>query len=305
MKQFLCGILALACLAGLTACGGKEETPASAANEGTAQEQSHIYTTQVQYTGEDDPVQYLEIAARSAHLLAELEDKAGAFVADFYNYQAMDDASTPLYTMNGMQFAEEIDPNGRCIRVSRNYFVHNPIETADGSDLTGQFVYDDLTLNLLVPEKYRDMEDDIVEAHRDRFYFEKVEAENAYNQEAGISERMNIAKEDLKINIIYVKDGQNYFSFRSDCAQQTGCKVGPRCADLHRQYPLQLCPQLYESVGLYSLGGGECKGGLSRNLGHDSLLRGGGKRTETKGSCYGKFIGERDTANETIIFIGR
>ena len=68
-------------------------------------------------------------------------------------------------------------------------------------------------------------EDDIVAAHRDRFYFEKVEAENSYNQEAGISDRMNLAKEDLKINIIYVKDGQDYFSFRSDCAQQTGCKV--------------------------------------------------------------------------------
>ena len=225
MKQFLCGILALACLAGLTACGGKEEVPTSAASKGTAQEQCHIYTTQVQYTGEDDPVQYLEIAARSAHLLAELEDKAGAFVADFYNYQAMDDAGTPLYTMNGMQFAEEIDPNGHCIRVSRNYFAHNPIETADDSNLTEQFVYDDLTLNLLVPEKYQDMEEDIVAAHRERFYFEKVEAENSYNQEAGISDRMNIAKEDLKINIIYVKDGQDYFSFRSDCAQQTGCKV--------------------------------------------------------------------------------
>ena len=225
MKQFLYGILALACLAGLTACGGKEEVPTSAASKGTAQEQCHIYTTQVQYTGEDDPVQYLEIAARSAHLLAELEDKAGAFVADFYNYQAMDDAGTPLYTMNGMQFAEEIDPNGHCIRVSRNYFAHNPIETADGSNLTEQFVYDDLTLNLLVPEKYQDMEEDIAAAHRDRFYFEKVEAENSYNQEAGISDRMNIAKEDLKINIIYVKDGQDYFSFRSDCAPQTGCHV--------------------------------------------------------------------------------
>ena len=225
MKQFLYGILALACLAGLTACGGKEEVPTSAASKGTAQEQCHIYTTQVQYTGEDDPVQYLEIAARSAHLLAELEDKAGAFVADFYNYQAMDDAGTPLYTMNGMQFAEEIDPNGHCIRVSRNYFAHNPIETADGSNLTEQFVYDDLTLNLLVPEKYQDMEEDIVAAHRERFYFEKVEAENSYNQEAGISDRMNIAKEDLKINIIYVKDGQDYFSFRSDCAPQTGCHV--------------------------------------------------------------------------------
>ena len=225
MKQFLCGILALACLAGLTACGGKEEVPTSAASKGTAQEQCHIYTTQVQYTGEDDPVQYLEIAARSAHLLAELEDKAGAFVADFYNYQAMDDTGTPLYTMNGMQFAEEIDPNGHCIRVSRNYFAHNPIETADDSNLTEQFVYDDLTLNLLVPEKYQDMEEDIVAAHRERFYFEKVEAENSYNQEAGISDRMNIAKEDLKINIIYVKDGQDYFSFRSDCAPQTGCHV--------------------------------------------------------------------------------
>ena len=225
MKQFLYGILALACLAGLTACGGKEEVPTSAASKGTAQEQCHIYTTQVQYTGEDDPVQYLEIAARSAHLLAELEDKAGAFVADFYNYQAMDDAGTPLYTMNGMKFAEEIDPNGHCIRVSRNYFAHNPIETADGSNLTEQFVYDDLTLNLLVPEKYQDMEEDIVAAHRERFYFEKVEAENSYNQEAGISDRMNIAKEDLKINIIYVKDGQDYFSFRSDCAPQTGCHV--------------------------------------------------------------------------------
>lgn len=225
MKQFLCGILALACLAGLTACGGKEEVPTSVASKGTAQEQCHIYTTQVQYTGEDDPVQYLEIAARSAHLLAELEDKAGAFVADFYNYQAMDDAGTPLYTMNGMQFAEEIDPNGHCIRVSRNYFAHNPIETADGSNLTEQFVYDDLTLNLLVPEKYQDMEEDIVVAHRERFYFEKVEAENSYNQEAGISDRMNIAKEDLKINIIYVKDGQDYSSFRSDCAPQTGCHV--------------------------------------------------------------------------------
>lgn len=225
MKQFLCGILVLACLAGLTACGGKEEVPTSAASKGTAQEQCHIYTTQVQYTGEDDPVQYLEIAARNAHLLAELEDKAGAFVADFYNYQAMDDAGTPLYTMNGMQFAEEIDPNRHCIRVSRNYFAHNPIETADGSNLMEQFVYDDLTLNLLVPEKYQDMEEDIVAAHRERFYFEKVEAENSYNQEAGISDRINIAKEDLKINIIYVKDGQDYFSFRSDCAPQTGCHV--------------------------------------------------------------------------------
>ena len=221
MNKYRTGILALACLVSLTACGRGQET-----GEGTSREEyRNLYTTQVQYTGEDDPAQYLEIAARSARLLAELEDKAGAFVADFYNYQSMDDEGTPLYTMNGLQYPVEIDPNGQCIRVSKNYFQHNPIQTVDGEDVTERFVYDDLTLNVLVPEKYRDMEADIIAAHRERFYFEKVEAENDYNRDAGLSARLDIPEEDLKINIIYVKDGQRYLSFRSDCARQTDCQV--------------------------------------------------------------------------------
>ncbi|MCI9351734.1 MAG: hypothetical protein HFF58_00600 [Lawsonibacter sp.] len=221
MRKYLSGLLALLCLAGLSSCGRTREAEKTAPPE----EYQNLYTTQVQYTGEDDPAQYLEIAARSARLLAELEEKAGAFVADFYNYQSMDDKGTPLYTMNGLQYPVEIDPNGMCIRVSRNYFKHNPIETADGQDVTEQFVYNDLTLNVLVPEKYRDMEEDIIAAHRDRFYFEKVEAENAYNKDAGLSARLDIPKEDLNIHIIYVRDGQKYLSFRKDCARQTECQV--------------------------------------------------------------------------------
>ena len=221
MRKYLSGLLALLCLAGLSSCGRTREAEKTAPPE----EYQNLYTTQVQYTGEDDPAQYLEIAARSARLLAELEEKAGAFVADFYNYQSMDDKGTPLYTMNGLQYPVEIDPNGMCIRISRNYFKHNPIETADGQDVTEQFVYDDLTLNVLVPEKYRDMEEDIIAAHRDRFYFEKVEAENAYNKDAGLSARLDIPKEDLNIHIIYVRDGQKYLSFRKDCARQTECQV--------------------------------------------------------------------------------
>lgn len=221
MNKYRTGILALACLVSLTACGRGGGTEDHTPRE----EYRNLYTTQVQYTGEDDPAQYLEIAARSARLLAELEDKAGAFVADFYNYQSMDDEGTPLYTMNGLQYPVEIDPNGQCIRVSKNYFQHNPIQTVDGEDVTERFVYDDLTLNVLVPEKYRDMEADIIAAHRERFYFEKVEAENDYNRDAGLSARLDIPEEDLKINIIYVKDGQRYLSFRSDCARQTDCQV--------------------------------------------------------------------------------
>lgn len=137
---------------------------------------------------------------------------------DAYNYQPVDDEGTPLYTMNGMDYPQEIDPAGQCIRVSKNYFQYNPIETADSSDLTEQIIYDDLTLNILVPEKYRDMEEQIIAAYREDFYFEKVQAANDYNEDAGINAVLNIPKENLNINIIYVKDGQRYFTFRSDCA---------------------------------------------------------------------------------------
>ena len=97
-----------------------------------------------------------------------------------------------------------------------------PIETADGSELEKQIVLDDLTLNLLVPEQYRDMEQEILSAWREYFYFEKVEAENDYNELAGREERLDIAENQLTVNMIYVKDGQRYFTYRSDCASADG-----------------------------------------------------------------------------------
>ena len=50
----------------------------------------------------------------------------------------------------------------------------------------------------------------------------KVEAENDYNELAGREERLDIAENQLTVNIIYVKDGQRYFTYRSDCASADG-----------------------------------------------------------------------------------
>lgn len=140
---------------------------------------------------------------------------------DAYNFQSVDDEGTPLYTMNTMNLPKEIAPSGRTIRVSKSYFLHNPIETADGSDLAGQFINEDKTLNVLVPERYREQENQIISAHREWFYFEKVTAENDYNEMAGYPERLDLAEEDLTVHIIYVKDGQRYFTFRSDYGEST------------------------------------------------------------------------------------
>lgn len=182
-----------------------------------------LYTTVVHYSGEDESTErYLKIARRSQKLFALLEEEAGAFIMNAYNFQDIDGSGTPLYTMNELDYPAEIDPAGRKIQVSRNYFQHNPIQTADGSDLEEQIIYDDLTLNLLVPERYREMEADIEAAYRQSFYFEKVQAENDYNEMAGVDERLELSEEDLRVHIIYVEDDQTYGVFRADCAADSG-----------------------------------------------------------------------------------
>lgn len=202
----------------LTACGGEEKST----DNTKWTEYKQIYTTVVQNTGENESAsKYLEIAQRSAELFPLLENHVNAFVVDAYNYQSIDDEGTPLYTMNGMEYPQEIDPYGQCIQVSKNYFQYNPIETADGCDLVEQIIYDDLILNVLVPEKYRDMEEQIIDAYRESFYFQKVHATNVYNEMAGIDTTLDVLEESLGVNIIYVKDGQRYFTFRSDCAVST------------------------------------------------------------------------------------
>lgn len=182
-----------------------------------------LYFTVLVNKNEDENTEiYMEKAERSFELFKLLEDNADAFVVDAYNYQTnYERLYAPMYMERNLNYPQEIDPDGQCIRLSKNYFKQNPIETSDGSDLTEKIIYDDLTLNVLVPEKYKDMEEQIIEAHRERFYSEKVDTANNYNKEYGIDERLEIPKKNLKINIIYVKDGQKYFTYRSDCAEQT------------------------------------------------------------------------------------
>lgn len=186
-------------------------------------QKTHLFTTVVTYSGENESDEkYLEIAQRSQALFSLLEEKAGAFVLDAYNYQALDEEGTPLYTANTLEGPPETAPNGCRLTISKNYFSLNPIETADGKELTEQFVYDDRTMNLLVPEKLRGQEQEIMNNYRDWFYFEKVTAENSYNEMAGREERLNLTEADLDIHIIYVKDGQRYPMLRDDCAVGEG-----------------------------------------------------------------------------------
>lgn len=195
--------------------------------QGEGKAEQYLYATALTYSGEDDPKAYLEIAGRSKELLALLEEKAGAFVMNAYNFQDADGEGTPLYEMNQMDLPIEIDPAGYCISVDKNYLDLHGIKTAEGSPAGDDLIMDDRTQNILVPEKYRDREQDILREYRAAFYFEKVTAENSYNEDAGIDRLLALSEEDLSVNVIYVKDGQRYPVYREDIVSEDGFITDP------------------------------------------------------------------------------
>lgn len=213
-------LLLVFCLFVLGAMSGCRKTPDKSGQ--------YLYTTVLHNSEEDESTErYLEIARRSQELLPLLEENAGVFVVNAYNFQDLDGEGTPLYTMNGMDLPEEIDPNGRCISVDESYLTLNGIQVADGGQLADLLVHDDLIQNLLVPEQFRDREADIIKAYRARFYFEKVTAENNYNEDAGLSKRLELSEDDLTINLIYVKAGQRWPVYREDLVCEDGLITDP------------------------------------------------------------------------------
>lgn len=200
------------------------QAPMSGTVQEPGQEQTYLYSLQMKNTGEDTNTEtYLQIAERSWKAFEVLEETASLMLMDAYNYQDIDGEGTPLYTQDTLKYPPEIDPNAKCIRVNANYLIAHPVETADGADLFSQIFYSDTDRYVLVPEKYRSMEADILKAYKEDFYFEKVEAENTYNEMASRPERSTVTIDDLSVHIIYLKDGQRYYTYRpGDCAVQDG-----------------------------------------------------------------------------------
>lgn len=152
-------------------------------------------------------------------LYHQLEKHKNAFVIDAHNYAVLrKDGKKPVYfyTLNTTKKNEIYSPSGRSITISPNYLKVNFIIGANGEAISQkQLRADSNTLNLLVPQKYEKYKEKIIAAYRDHFFFKKVELDNMYNKE--INQPVNTLKKDeLKINIIYTKNRQEYFTFNSE-----------------------------------------------------------------------------------------
>lgn len=74
---------------------------------------------------------------------------------DAYNYQSIDNEGNMVYSQNTLSLPIEIDAGGYCVRVSKNYFKFNPVETVGGEPIESKIVWDSDTLNLLVPGRFK------------------------------------------------------------------------------------------------------------------------------------------------------
>ncbi|WPF77266.1 DUF1430 domain-containing protein [Bacillus velezensis] len=152
-------------------------------------------------------------------LYHQLEKHKNAFVIDAHNYAVLwKDGKKPVYfyTLNTTKKNEIYSPSGRSITIGPNYLKVNPIIGANGEAISQKALrVDSNTLNLLVPQKYEKYKEKIIAAYRGQFFFDKVELDNMYNKE--MNQPLNTLKKDeLKINIIYTKNRQEYFTFNSE-----------------------------------------------------------------------------------------
>ncbi|MSS62599.1 hypothetical protein [Velocimicrobium porci] len=118
-----------------------------------------------------------------------------------YNYKIGAKTEEDLYS-----------PHGKNIVVDKNYLKRHTIKSLDGENAIDKIDNNDNVLNILVPKKFKYYENAIQNSFKEWFYFQKVEVTNMYKEARG-QNKVEKSISDLKINIIYIDNNQNLFTY--------------------------------------------------------------------------------------------
>ncbi|EEK90792.1 DUF1430 domain-containing protein [Bacillus cereus] len=171
----------------------------------------HIYKTQVTFAKGDDLGAEEKISKKMKDLYLDMEKQHGGFLISTSNYDKID--GKYIYDLNNENGDPKLEPSGNSVTINSNYLSYNPIKSVKKT-IKEQIIHDSNTMNILVPEKLKEYEKEIYKNYRKHFYFQKVEVDNIYNEELG-REKNNTKEQELNINIIYVKNNQDYFTYDS------------------------------------------------------------------------------------------
>ncbi|GAA0106741.1 DUF1430 domain-containing protein [Paraclostridium sordellii] len=144
------------------------------------------------------------------------------FIIDSINFEHSSTINTDNeeadynYKVNVKNKEDLYSPYGRNIMVDKNYLKRNSIKTyADKKNVLDKINYNDDTLNVLVPQKFKMHENTIKKSYRKWFYFQKVHIYNMYKEAR--NQKLSKKKiDDLKINLIYIQNNQSYFTYNKN-----------------------------------------------------------------------------------------
>ncbi|WP_195986799.1 DUF1430 domain-containing protein [Clostridium sp. D53t1_180928_C8] len=122
-----------------------------------------------------------------------------------------------FYEKEILENRKEYDPiDGNALEVNAEYLRQNPIYDVNGNEIFIEDEYGDYLI-ILVPEKYNEVKDELLELYKEIYQFRRFINEDIY------SEYMNIEKiehPDIKIEIIYTKNGQESFLYNPELEEE-------------------------------------------------------------------------------------
>ncbi|MCL2392449.1 MAG: DUF1430 domain-containing protein [Oscillospiraceae bacterium] len=180
----------------------------------------NVYTT-IRRAASDrrDPVSMRQMEIGSKHLFEEFSEELGLFLISAHNFQQVD--GQYIWERNTSYELRNVHTShGRSIIINENYLHRHPVYATDGLPAKAHLVYDQFVQNLLVPVSLYLYAYDIYQTFLENFYFMSVMLPNSYNRELG-NALDETTIEQLSINMIFVAEGTQYFTYNPNIARTT------------------------------------------------------------------------------------
>lgn len=158
----------------------------------------------------------------------ELSDLDKVFIIKTTNFERLEKDDLFIKDQEDFNYSYRINiesqedlysPYGKNIVVDRNYLKKHIIKSLDGKNVLDTIDNNDDVLNILVPSKFKHYEKIIENSFKEWFYFQKVEVTNIYKKHRGQNE-IEKSIDDLKINIIYIENGQEIFTYNPNSGNE-------------------------------------------------------------------------------------
>jgi len=185
------------------------------------QRAENVYATETRAVGDMGSLRSMRpFELRSKLVFRDLSENLALFLIDALNFDQTTDGRYRYEWILDSGSGAIHSPSGRCITVNENYLRRHPVYASNGTPAIDQLDHDPFVQNILVPLSFSTYESEILQIFLEQFYFNKVVVANLYNREFGLPmETTSI--EQLHVNIIYVKDDAQYFTYNPRLASTT------------------------------------------------------------------------------------